>query len=88
MGILFFLVLGLVPACQYAGASGFLGAFISGLTFASDHEMHHSFGEHFNLVLQVSSLFIISKIIVYVLKNSPLYFSSHECTSLFILSGL
>jgi Kef-type K+ transport system membrane component KefB len=50
--ILFGLLLALMPATYYSKASFLMGAFISGLTFCSSHDLHHLFVSQFKRVLQ------------------------------------
>lgn len=52
LGIMFFLVLALMPATYYAKASYLMGCFVAGLTFSSFHELHHAFVRQFKRVLQ------------------------------------
>jgi len=52
LGIMFFLVLALMPATYYAEASYLMGCFVAGLTFCSFHELHHAFVRQFKRVLQ------------------------------------
>lgn len=52
LGILFFLVLALMPATYYAKASYLMGCFVAGLTFCSFHELHHGFVRQFKRLLQ------------------------------------
>lgn len=51
LGIMFFLVLALMPATYYAKASYLMGCFVAGLTFCSFHELHHAFVRQFKRVL-------------------------------------
>jgi len=52
LGIMFFLVLALMPATYYSKASYLMGCFVAGLTFCSFHELHHAFVRQFKRVLQ------------------------------------
>ncbi|CAJ1966557.1 unnamed protein product [Cylindrotheca closterium] len=52
LGIMFFLVLALMPATYYAKASYLMGCFVAGLTFCSFHELHHAFVRQFKRLLQ------------------------------------
>ncbi len=55
LGIMLILVLGLMQGAHYAKASHLMGAFIAGLVFCTDHELHVTFVSQFKRVLQVSS---------------------------------
>jgi len=46
------LVLGMMPATQYPGASHLMGAFLAGLVFCTDHDLHVEFVSQFKRVLQ------------------------------------
>lgn len=50
--ILFVLVIGMMQATHYTKASHLMGAFIAGLVFCTDHDMHVMFGSQFKRVLQ------------------------------------
>eukprot|EP00592_Proboscia_alata_P026898 CAMPEP_0194442978 /NCGR_PEP_ID=MMETSP0176-20130528/126441_1 /TAXON_ID=216777 /ORGANISM="Proboscia alata, Strain PI-D3" /LENGTH=560 /DNA_ID=CAMNT_0039269153 /DNA_START=33 /DNA_END=1711 /DNA_ORIENTATION=- len=52
LGILFLLVLGLMPATKYAKASYLMGSFIAGLVFCSNHAAHVSFVSQLKRVMQ------------------------------------
>jgi Kef-type K+ transport system membrane component KefB len=52
LGILFFLILVLLPATYYAQASYLMGCFVAGLVFCSFHELHHAFVRQFKRILQ------------------------------------
>lgn len=52
MGIMFMLVVALMPATYYAKASYLMGCFVAGLTFCSSHEVHHLFVHQFKRLLQ------------------------------------
>eukprot|EP00934_Nitzschia_sp_Nitz4_P006427 Nitzschia sp. Nitz4//scaffold273_size25297//20719//24905//NITZ4_008321-RA/size25297-processed-gene-0.7-mRNA-1//-1//CDS//3329545262//6417//frame0 len=52
MGIMFFLVLVLMPATYYGKASYLMGCFVAGLTFCSSHEVHAMYVRQFKRVLQ------------------------------------
>ena len=52
IGILFVLVLVLMPATYYAEASYLMGAFVAGLAFCTSHELHHTFVHQFKRLLQ------------------------------------
>jgi len=45
-------VLGLMPATHYPGASHLMGAFLAGLVFCSDHDLHVEFVSQFKRTLQ------------------------------------
>jgi Kef-type K+ transport system membrane component KefB len=53
LGIMLFLVLGLMQATHYTKASHLMGAFIAGLAFCTDHDLHVTFVSQFKRVLQV-----------------------------------
>ena len=53
LGIMIVLVLGLMQATHYAKASHLMGAFIAGLVFCTDHELHLMFVSQFKRILQV-----------------------------------
>jgi len=50
--ILFVLVIGMMQATHYTKASHLMGAFIAGLVFCTDHDMHVMFASQFKRVLQ------------------------------------
>lgn len=52
LGIMFTLVLGLMPATFHTKASYLMGCFVAGLTFSSFHELHHAFVHQFKRLLQ------------------------------------
>lgn len=52
--IMFTLVIGLMQATHYTKASHLMGAFIAGLVFCTDHELHIVFVSQFKRVLQVT----------------------------------
>jgi len=52
LGILFLLVIGLMPATKYSQASPLMGAFIAGLVFCSNHEAHVNFVSQLKRVMQ------------------------------------
>ena len=52
--IMITLVLGLMQATHYTKASHLMGAFIAGLVFCTDHDVHVMFVSQFKRVLQVS----------------------------------
>mmetsp|Transcript_9977 Transcript_9977/g.24036 ORF Transcript_9977/g.24036 Transcript_9977/m.24036 type:complete len:795 (+) Transcript_9977:202-2586(+) len=52
MGIMFALVLGLMPATKYAKASYLMGSFLAGLTFCQSDALHHQFVRQFKRILQ------------------------------------
>jgi hypothetical protein len=52
MGIMWLLVVGLMPATYYAKASYLMGCFVAGLTFCSSHRLHHLFVRQFKRVMQ------------------------------------
>ena len=41
----------LIPACQYAGSSHLLGAFLAGLMFCTDHTVHHAWNNQIKRIL-------------------------------------
>ena len=47
-------VLGMMPATHYPGASHLMGAFLAGLVFCTDHDLHLEFVSQFKRILQVS----------------------------------
>lgn len=55
--IMFVLVLGLMQATHYAKASHLMGAFIAGLVFCTDHELHVMFVSQFKRILQVCGIY-------------------------------
>jgi Kef-type K+ transport system membrane component KefB len=55
LGIMFVLTLGLMQATHYTEASHLMGAFIAGLVFCTDHELHVMFVSQFKRILQVSN---------------------------------
>ncbi len=55
--IMFVLVLALMQATHYAKASHLMGAFIAGLVFCTDHELHVMFVSQFKRVLQVCATY-------------------------------
>jgi Kef-type K+ transport system membrane component KefB len=59
LAILFMLVIGMMQATHYTKASHLMGAFIAGLVFCTDHDMHITFVSQFKRVLQVSKMIII-----------------------------
>jgi len=52
LGIMFLLLLGLMPATHYSEASHLMGAFIAGLAFCTRHDVHVAFVHQFKRVLQ------------------------------------
>ena len=54
LAIMILLMIGFMPACQYAEASPLMGVFIAGLSFCRNHDVHHLFGTQFKRILQVS----------------------------------
>jgi len=50
--IMWGLVLGLMPATHFPGASHLMGAFLAGLVFCTDHDLHVEFVSQFKRVLQ------------------------------------
>ena len=51
--LLFGFLYALLPATYYSNASYLMGAFLSGLVFCSDRELHHNFVKQFKRVMQV-----------------------------------
>ena len=54
--IMFATVIGFMQAAHYAKASHLMGAFIAGLMFCTDHDLHVTFVSQFKRVLQVSAV--------------------------------
>lgn len=52
LGILFTMLLALMPATYYSKASYLMGAFVAGLTFCSSHSLHDAFVLQFKRLLQ------------------------------------
>lgn len=50
--LLFGFLYALLPATYYSNASYLMGAFLSGLVFCSDRELHHNFVKQFKRVMQ------------------------------------
>jgi Kef-type K+ transport system membrane component KefB len=67
LAIMLALVIGLMQATHYAEASHLMGAFIAGLVFCTDHDLHVTFVSQFKRVLQVS--ISISHQLLYVLQS-------------------
>lgn len=65
LAIMLALVIGLMQATHYSEASHLMGAFIAGLVFCTDHDLHVTFVSQFKRVLQVSISFI--RIVMYTL---------------------
>ena len=63
--IMFVLVISLMQATHFTEASHLMGAFIAGLVFCTDHELHVTFVSQFKRVLQVCDVHIITKRITY-----------------------
>ena len=57
--IMFAMVLGMMQATHYTKASHLMGAFISGLVFCTDHDLHITFVSQFKRVLQVRTYIYI-----------------------------
>ena len=53
LAIMLTLVIGLMQATHYTKASHLMGAFIAGLVFCTDHDLHVTFVSQFKRVLQV-----------------------------------
>jgi Kef-type K+ transport system membrane component KefB len=51
--VMFILVIGMMQATHYTKSSHLMGAFIAGLVFCTDHDMHVMFVSQFKRVLQV-----------------------------------
>ncbi len=49
------LTLALMQATHYTKASHLMGAFIAGLVFCTDHELHVTFVSQFKRILQVKN---------------------------------
>ena len=49
--LLFLSSFSLIPACNYAGSSYLLGAFLSGLMFCTDHTIHHVWSHQIKRIL-------------------------------------
>lgn len=54
LAIMMILVLSLMQATHYTKASHLMGAFIAGLVFCTDHELHLMFVSQFKRILQVN----------------------------------
>ena len=52
LGLLFATALLLMPACKYAGTSELLGAFLTGLAFCTDHNVHATWKRQVKRVMQ------------------------------------
>lgn len=50
--IMWGLVLGMMPATHFPGASHLMGAFLAGLVFCTDHDLHVEFVSQFKRILQ------------------------------------
>jgi Kef-type K+ transport system membrane component KefB len=51
--IMFAMVIGMMQATHFTKASHLMGAFIAGLVFCTDHDLHVIFVSQFKRVLQV-----------------------------------
>mmetsp|Transcript_19429 Transcript_19429/g.45207 ORF Transcript_19429/g.45207 Transcript_19429/m.45207 type:complete len:791 (-) Transcript_19429:359-2731(-) len=52
LGIMFLMLIGLMPATYYGEASYLMGAFVAGLTFCTSHSLHDAFVGQFKRLLQ------------------------------------
>lgn len=58
LGIMIVMVIAMMQATHYTKASHLMGAFIAGLVFCTDHDMHVTFVSQFKRVLQVRLCFV------------------------------
>ena len=73
--IMLALVIGLMQATHYAQASHLMGAFIAGLVFCTDHDLHVTFVSQFKRILQVSTCIVLRYFETRISSNLPNPFS-------------
>jgi len=70
-GLMFSLLYVMIPATKESKASYLMGAFIAGLLFCSDHDLHHNFVSQFKRIMQV--IFIPNAFLFSFTMNAYLY---------------
>lgn len=84
LGIMFSLLLVLMPATHYSEASHLMGAFIAGLAFCTRHDVHVAFVHQFKRVLQVLTCFKF--IILFAFDKSYLTYTNNTLQNIYFLS--